>query len=96
MRVGAIISFPSREQSSIEPVQLVGEVDRALEELPEAERQVLRQRFGVGDRVHGLDEVGRSFGVSPGRVRQLQERALGNLRANAVRHSAAARRKDVI
>lgn len=96
MRVGAIISFPSREQSSTGPVQLVGEVDRALEELPEAEREVLRQRFGVGDRVHDLDEVSRSVGVSPGRVRQIQERALGTLRANAVRHSAAARRKGVM
>jgi len=54
----------------------------ALKELPEREATILRLRFGVdGDASETLDEIGTRFGVSRERVRQLEARALRQMRA---------------
>ncbi len=54
---------------------------RALAELTPRERRVLTLRFGLaGTRPRTLDEVGRIFGVTRERVRQIQNRALAKLR----------------
>ncbi|MDR7554593.1 MAG: sigma-70 family RNA polymerase sigma factor [Armatimonadota bacterium] len=54
---------------------------RALAELTPRERRVLVLRFGLaGARPHTLDEVGRIFGVTRERARQIQNRALAKLR----------------
>ncbi len=53
----------------------------ALNELPAREAAILRLRFGVsGDSCETLDEIGMRFGVSRERIRQLEARALRQMR----------------
>jgi RNA polymerase primary sigma factor len=53
---------------------------RTIEELPEAERKVIRLRYGInGDEPQPLRETGRRLGLSAERVRQLESRALKRL-----------------
>ena len=54
-----------------------------LSGLSERERDVLRARFGLDGRTQSLREVAARLGVSAERVRQLENRALGKLRAAA-------------
>ncbi len=49
--------------------------------LNEREREVLEMRFGLNDgRDHTLEEVGRTFGVTRERIRQIEAKALRKLR----------------
>jgi RNA polymerase primary sigma factor len=58
-------------------------VERALGDLPERERNVIRMRFGVdGEEPVPLRETGNRLGISPERVRQIEERALKSLSTN--------------
>lgn len=69
---------PARPTERTELEQLLG---RALAQLPDKERTVLQRRFGFGDDVpETLEEIGRSFGLSRERVRQIEARALQKLR----------------
>jgi RNA polymerase primary sigma factor len=53
----------------------------ALEDLPERERQVLELRYGLeDDKPRTLREIGEIMGLSRERVRQLESRALAELR----------------
>jgi RNA polymerase primary sigma factor len=64
------------------------QVERALDTLSDKEAQILRLRFGFGDEAEQtLEEVGRRFGVTRERIRQIQARALDKLRSAA--HRAA-------
>lgn len=52
------------------------------------EREVISLRFGIGDyKPRTLDQIGRTFGVTRERVRQIQEKALTKLRDLACRSS---------
>ncbi len=56
-------------------------VNEALGELNERERRVVRLRFGLDDgHVRTLEEVGREFGVTRERVRQIESKTLAKLR----------------
>ena len=56
------------------------DIDRALESLPERERRVIELRFGLhGGQPRTLDEVGRSFGVTRERIRQIENTTLKTL-----------------
>ncbi len=53
----------------------------ALEELNDRERQVVRLRFGLEDgQARTLEEVGREFGVTRERIRQIESKTLAKLR----------------
>jgi RNA polymerase sigma-32 factor len=52
---------------------------QAVLALPPRERTILEMRY-LGDETHTLDELGRSFGISKERVRQLEERAMKRVR----------------
>lgn len=61
--------------------ELLERVDEVLAGLSEREEQVIRLRFGIDDGyAHTLDQIGRTFGVSRERIRQIEERALNKLR----------------
>jgi RNA polymerase primary sigma factor len=53
----------------------------ALDELSEREQEVVRMRFGLdGDQPQTLEEVGRRFGVTRERIRQIESKTLAKLR----------------
>jgi RNA polymerase primary sigma factor len=53
----------------------------ALEQLTERERKIVRLRFGLEDgQVRTLEEVGREFGVTRERIRQIEAKTLAKLR----------------
>jgi RNA polymerase primary sigma factor len=57
------------------------QVEEVLWSLGERERQVLEMRFGLdGGRIRTLEEVGREFGVTRERIRQIEAKALRKLR----------------
>ena len=57
------------------------QVDDVLETLSDRERRVLQLRFGLEDgRSRTLEEVGRDFGVTRERIRQIEAKALRKLR----------------
>jgi RNA polymerase primary sigma factor len=56
------------------------DVEHALSALPERERQVIVLRFGLhGEQPRTLDEVGRAFGVTRERIRQIENNTLKKL-----------------
>ncbi len=68
------LEFTSKEM-------LKRELDTVLETLTDREEKVLRMRFGLLDgRTRTLEEVGREFGVTRERIRQIEAKALRKLR----------------
>ena len=74
-RVGGVARTTPRQ------VQLRREdIKRALDALPERERQVIELRFGLkGEQPCTLEEVGRAFGVTRERIRQIENNTLKKL-----------------
>lgn len=57
------------------------QITAALDQLTERERRVLELRYGLSDgQPHTLEEVGKAFGVTRERVRQIEVKALRKLR----------------
>jgi RNA polymerase primary sigma factor len=78
--------LPSAGPAPEEEVQVrlgEGALRRALEELPDTERDIVRLRYGInGDRQAPLAEVGRRLDLSPTRVQELERTALERLARN--------------
>ncbi len=67
--------------AAMEAAALKEHVAEALARLTPREERVLRMRFGIGDMTeHTLDEVGKAFGVTRERIRQIEAKALEKLR----------------
>ncbi len=67
--------------SAVASLLLQEEIRGILGTLSERERQVVELRFGIGDgHVHTLEEIGRLFGVTRERVRQIEGKALAKLK----------------
>jgi RNA polymerase primary sigma factor len=60
--------------------QRLSTIAELVEALPYRERTILELRYGLGgERAHTLEEVGRRFGVTRERVRQIETRTLRRL-----------------
>ena len=60
---------------------LVQAVDEALDDLNDREKEVVRLRFGLVDgQPRTLEEVGKEFGVTRERIRQIESKTLAKLR----------------
>lgn len=72
--------LPSPEESAAGHL-LREQIEEMLEALSEREKEVLHYRFGLEDgRSYTLEEVGRRFGVTRERIRQIEAKALRKLR----------------
>ena len=73
-------SLPSPEDVAADNL-LQEQIEEMLNALSDREREVLRYRFGLEDgRSYTLEEVGRRFGVTRERIRQIEAKALRKLR----------------
>jgi RNA polymerase primary sigma factor len=60
---------------------LKAQIGEALSKLTERERKIILLRFGIEDgRFRTLEEVGREFGITRERIRQIEAKALRKLR----------------
>jgi len=58
-------------------------IQEIISELNPREQEVLNMRFGLKDGItHTLEEVGKKFGVTRERIRQIEAKALEKIRAN--------------
>ncbi len=62
---------------------MASEINTMLEELPPREQKILRMRFGFEGKPQTLEEVGRELNLSRERIRQIEKKAKGRLRARA-------------
>lgn len=62
---------------------LKDQIQEVMHDLTERERKILSMRFGLEDGIsHTLEEVGKVFGVTRERIRQIEAKALDKIRAN--------------
>jgi RNA polymerase sigma factor (sigma-70 family) len=62
-------------------ILLQEQLDSVLHTLSEREKKVIQLRFGLTDgHPRTLEEVGREFGVTPERIRQIESKTLAKLR----------------
>ena len=63
---------------------LKGYVQDVLRDLDPREQKILKMRFGLDDGVtHTLEEVGKEFGVTRERIRQIESKALERIKEHA-------------
>jgi RNA polymerase primary sigma factor len=81
--LGDLIKAPDTvdPQAATEASALQRVLSEALADLTPREQRILRLRFGIGDATdHTLEEIGKEFGVTRERIRQLEAKALEKLR----------------
>ena len=68
-------------EASVVATFMHADINRVLHTLDDRERSVVRLRYGLEDgRPHTLDEIGRQFGISRERVRQIERDSMAKLR----------------
>ena len=82
-----------REEKILSPNQeaaqrlLAAQIEEVLKDLSPKEQKILRMRFGLaGEMMHTLEEVGREFGVTRERIRQIEAKALEKIRQHEKAH----------
>ncbi|HBC22290.1 MAG TPA: RNA polymerase subunit sigma [Porphyromonadaceae bacterium] len=66
--------------SALNQESLSKEVDRALRQLYDREREILKMFFGIGCQEMTLEEIGAKFDLTRERVRQIKEKAIRRLK----------------
>ncbi len=70
--------------SLIAEVSIPSSIEHALGNLEERERDVVKMRFGIGyNQSFTLDEIGKNFGLTRERIRQIEKKALQKIRDSA-------------
>ena len=90
--LGDLIKAPDAvdPQAAAEASALQRIVGEALADLTPREQRILRMRFGIGGAAdHTLEEIGKEFGVTRERIRQIEAKALEKLRHPARAHKLA-------
>jgi RNA polymerase primary sigma factor len=81
--LGDFVEDPNTKSPAVEAdLKILREdIEEALLELNDREQQVVRMRFGLDDgQIRTLEEVGRAFGVTRERIRQIESKTLAKLR----------------
>lgn len=74
--------IPSPDQDTSQKI-LGDQVREILNDLSEKERRILEMRHGLMDGIqHTLEEVGKTFGVTRERIRQIEAKALDKIRTH--------------
>ena len=84
-RLGDAIEDPNATSAfeKLDDSLLKRAIEKTLTRLPERDRQILQWRFGLeGQEAETLEAIGQRLGLSRERVRQLEARALAQLREN--------------
>lgn len=68
--------------ASLNQESLAKEVERALRQLSEREREILKMHFGIGCHELSLEEIGAKFDLTRERVRQIKEKAIKRLKGS--------------
>ena len=74
------------DKETVSPLDIVmqtdmrAKLDNILGTLSPREETIIRKRFGIGDRLYSLEEVGQEFDVSRERIRQIEVSAIKRLR----------------
>ncbi|MEK7543221.1 MAG: sigma-70 family RNA polymerase sigma factor [Patescibacteria group bacterium] len=83
----SVLSDFIKDETSMSPDQLAShallrdQIREVLTDLTERERKILAMRFGLDDNIpHTLEEVGKVFGVTRERIRQIEAKALEKIR----------------
>lgn len=76
--------IPDRESNNfledIEKEEQKQAIEQILSTLPQREAQILRMRFGFDGEPKTLEDIGKEFGLSRERIRQLESKALQKMR----------------
>ena len=82
-----------KEEKILSPSQqvaqklLANQIEEILNDLSPKERRILKMRFGLGDGItYTLEEVGKEFGVTRERIRQIEAKAIEKIREHEKTH----------
>jgi RNA polymerase primary sigma factor len=85
LTVGETLASPDAADPLNETVQreLVNQIEKSLDVLPERERRIMSMRFGLGEFIgkqHTLEEVADKEAITRERVRQIEQKTLARMR----------------
>ena len=85
LTVGETLASPDATDPLNETVQreLVNQIEKSLDGLPERERRIMSMRFGLGEFIgkqHTLEEVAEKEEITRERVRQIEQKTLARMR----------------
>nr|MBU6202746.1 sigma-70 family RNA polymerase sigma factor [Acidobacteriota bacterium] len=85
LTVGETLASPDAADPLNETVQreLVSQIEKSLDGLPERERRIMSMRFGLGEfsgKQHTLEEVAEKEDITRERVRQIEQKTLARMR----------------
>jgi RNA polymerase primary sigma factor len=85
----SVLSDFIKDENTLSPDEAAGhallkdQIREVLSDLTEREQKILSMRFGLDDGItHTLEEVGKVFGVTRERIRQIEAKALERIRKN--------------